>query len=225
MVDVVLETMHLSKVLGSDPPFALISDVTLKIYKGEFVSIIGPSGSGKSSLLYLLGLLDTPTSGEIYLDKIKVSELNELAKADLRLSKIGFVFQFHFLLSEFTAIENVMIPMTRLGVKNLEEIKLKAYDLLVSLGLRDQLYKKPKQLSGGQSQRVAIARALANEPLLILADEPTGNLDSRSSEMVREIFEELALNSNTTIVTVTHDHKFSKKTKRSIEIIDGRISY
>jgi len=225
MVDVVLETMHLSKVLGSDPPFALISDVTLKIYKGEFVSIIGPSGSGKSSLLYLLGLLDTPTSGEIYLDKIKVSELNELAKADLRLSKIGFVFQFHFLLSEFTAIENVMIPMTRLGVKNLEEIKLKAYDLLVSLGLRDQLYKKPKQLSGGQSQRVAIARALANEPLLILADEPTGNLDSRSSEMVREIFEERALNSNTTIVTVTHDHKFSKKTKRSIEIIDGRISY
>ena len=223
MVDVVLEAKDLSKTLEGESPFSLICNVSLKIYKGEFVSIIGPSGSGKSSLLYLLGLLDTPTSGEIYLDKIPVSKLSEIVKADFRLSKIGFVFQFHFLLPEFSALENVMIPMTRLGVKSSQEIKFKAEDLLISLGMKDQMDKKPKQLSGGQSQRVAIARALANDPIVILADEPTGNLDSVSSEMVRQIFEDLALKKNAAILTVTHDKEFAKKTTRSIEIIDGRI--
>jgi len=223
MVDLVLDVKNLNKILQGETPFTLISDVSLKIYSGEFVSIIGPSGSGKSSLLYLLGLLDTPTSGEIFLDKVKVSSLNDLAKADLRLSKIGFVFQFHFLLPEFTALENVMIPMTRLGVKSSLEIKERAEDLLISLGLKEQITKTPKQLSGGQSQRVAIARALANEPVLILADEPTGNLDSQSSEIVRQIFEDLSLSRNTAIITVTHDQKFAEKTQRSIEMIDGRI--
>ena len=224
MVESILKVENLCREIPSaGKMFALIADVSLEIKRGEFVSIVGPSGSGKSSLLYLLGLLDIPTRGKISLAGVDASLLSEEARADLRLANIGFVFQFHFLLPELSALENVMLPMKRLGKLSEPKIKERAEMLLLQLGLKEEISKKPKQLSGGQSQRVAIGRALANEPALILADEPTGNLDSHSSSNVRGIFRSLSDSKNCAIVTVTHDPRFEEETDRSIRIVDGRI--
>ena len=201
----------------------LVRDIDLDVRKGEFIAITGPSGSGKSSLLYLLGLLDVPTSGEVRIEGRRVDALSEGERAHLRLSLLGFVFQFHFLLPEFTALGNVLLPMRALGRLDELVMETRARSLLESLGLAEHAHKKPGQMSGGQRQRVAIARALANEPQVILADEPTGNLDSHSSEQVLGIFRRLVDETGRAIVMVTHDMDLAARADRQVRIVDGRI--
>jgi lipoprotein-releasing system ATP-binding protein len=220
----VLKTEGLARRLAGEIPVTLVQDIDLQIARGEFVAITGPSGSGKSSLLYLLGLLDQPTSGKLWLEDTETSSFDEDELADVRLSKLGFVFQSNFLLPEFTALENVELPMQRLGRLSNTEAKARALSLLGDLGLAGQAEKLPHQLSGGQSQRVAIARALANDPAIILADEPTGNLDTASSAIVRRILRDLTKNGERTVVVVTHDMGFAAECDRQIRIVDGRIA-
>ena len=205
-------------------PVTLVNGVTLDIERGEFVCIMGPSGSGKSSLLYLLGLLDLPTEGRIILDGEDTSHYGEDTLSDRRLAKLGFVFQFHFLLAEFRVIDNVTLPMRKLGKLTDEAADVRALDLLDHLGVKAQAYKHPSQLSGGQRQRVAIARALANDPLVILADEPTGNLDSASSQNVKAMLQALTRDMGKTVVAVTHDGNFAAGADRRIGIVDGQIN-
>ncbi len=219
----VLRAEQLTRILPGQVPVALVRDVSLSIRRGEFVTIQGPSGSGKSSLLYLLGLLDAPTSGKVWLDGVDTSAFAEDQLARARLEKLGFVFQFHFLLAEFTVLENVMLPMAKLARLSPSEQRARAEGLLADIGLADQLHKRPDQLSGGQRQRVAIARAMANEPLVILADEPTGNLDTVSSTNVQETLSEVVRARNKTVVAVTHDPDFARAGDRVIRIVDGRL--
>jgi lipoprotein-releasing system ATP-binding protein len=219
-----LTAKNVARKLEGDVPVTLVKDASLEINAKEFVSITGPSGSGKSSLLYLLGLLDKPTSGEIILGNQNTSGMNENELAEFRLGKLGFIFQFHFLLPEFTALENVMMPMRRLGKLPENAMRDKAQKLLENLGLSGQSHKIPKKLSGGQAQRVAIARALANDPMLILADEPTGNLDTASSKNVQEILKEIAHHENRAVIAVTHDMHFAEEADRRIHIVDGKIT-
>ncbi|MFN8693983.1 MAG: ABC transporter ATP-binding protein [Holosporales bacterium] len=220
--DVLLSGEHIRRVLTGDVPATLVDDANLEIRTGEFVAIVGPSGSGKSSLLYILGLLDRPTSGEVMLLGQATSALDDDARTALRLKHLGFVFQAHFLLPEFTALENVLLPMQRAGIPD-TEARARASSLLTDLGLKDKQNNLPRQLSGGQSQRVAIARALANKPSLLLADEPTGNLDTHSSAAVQDILRGLAHEAGRAVVVVTHDAAFAKSADRVIKIVDGRI--
>jgi lipoprotein-releasing system ATP-binding protein len=201
----------------------LVRDVSLTIEPGKFTTIVGPSGCGKSSLLYLLGMIDRPTSGELLFEGRAVSKLSGDARAKLRLQRLGFVFQFHFLLPEFSARENVMIPMQRLAKLSYEEIKARADALLGELGLEGKESKTPDKLSGGERQRVAIARALANDPALILGDEPTGNLDSRNSENVVEWLKRLAHEEGRAVACVTHDLDIAEQSDVRIEMLDGMI--
>ncbi|MFZ2209184.1 MAG: ABC transporter ATP-binding protein [Porticoccaceae bacterium] len=219
----VLRAEGVTRVLPGPLPVTLVRDVNLSIHSGEFVSIQGPSGSGKSSLLYLLGLLDVPSTGRIWLDGVDTSSLDDNGLAATRLAKLGFVFQFHFLLVEFSVLDNVVLPMARRARLAPAAQRERAEQLLVDLGLGDQLHKRPDQLSGGQRQRVAIARALANEPLVILADEPTGNLDSAASARVREILSSIAHGGERAVVAVTHDPEFARAGDRVIRIVDGRV--
>ncbi len=219
-----LEARGVTRILPAVVPVTLVRDIDITVTKGEFLSVTGPSGSGKSSLLYLLGLLDVPTSGEIFIEGAGTSELGADALAALRLKKIGFVFQFHFLLPEFTVAENVMLPMRRLGEMSHEAIEARAASLLADLDMTDQAKKRPDQLSGGQRQRVAIARALANDPALILADEPTGNLDTKNSQIVQDIFARLVSEQGRTVIAVTHEESFARATPRNIHLVDGRIA-
>ncbi len=212
----------ISKVYGKgETTVHALSNVHLKIQRGEYCSIMGASGSGKSTMMNLIGCLDRPTAGRYYLDGIDVSELSEDALATIRNRKIGFVFQQFYLLNQMTALENVMLPMIYAGIP-LESRKLRAEEALVRVGLENRLHNKPNQLSGGQQQRVAIARAIVNHPLLILADEPTGALDSRTTEEVMQIFEQLH-NSGITIVIVTHEAEVANHTQRVIWFQDGRV--
>ena len=220
---VVIEARDVSRVLPGPVPVTLVQDIEMTVREAEFVAVTGPSGSGKSSLLYLLGLLDHPTTGQILLDGEDTTDLDEKGLADTRLRKIGFVFQFHFLLPEFTVLGNVMVPMRRLGRLSEKAMRERAESLLADFDLADQMKKRPDQVSGGQRQRVAIARALANQPRIILCDEPTGNLDSHSSANVFEIFADLVHKQGATIVAVTHDLDFAGGTDRRIHLVDGRI--
>jgi lipoprotein-releasing system ATP-binding protein len=219
-----IEAHDLVRVLPGEVPVTLVDGISLTIERGEFVCIMGPSGSGKSSLLYLLGLLDPPTAGTLMLDGVETSQMPETALADIRLAKLGFVFQFHFLLAEFTVLENVILPMRKLGVRSEADMQARGLALLDQLGLKDQAAKRPHQLSGGQRQRVAIARALANDPLVILADEPTGNLDTVSSALVRDTLRAIAHEGARAVVAVTHDLGFAAHADRTVVLVDGKLA-
>jgi lipoprotein-releasing system ATP-binding protein len=212
-----------TRVLPGVVPVTLVRDIDLVIGGNEFVAITGPSGSGKSSLLYLLGLLDLPTAGEVLIRGRATAHMDEAERAATRLSTLGFVFQFHFLLSEFSALENVMLPMKALGERPEEAMRDRAAALLAALGLAEHALKRPDQLSGGQRQRVAVARALANDPPVILADEPTGSLDSASSQQVFQILRDLVDQSRKTVVAVTHDLDLARRMDRRIVLDDGGI--
>jgi lipoprotein-releasing system ATP-binding protein len=222
-MDIILSARDVTRKLEGEIPVTLVKNSTLDIRSGEFTTITGPSGSGKSSLLYLLGLLDVPTTGEILLKGQSTKGLSQDQLAALRLDNMGFIFQFHFLLPEFTALENVMMPMRRRNAMPESQMRTKALEILASLGLEEQTRKVPRQMSGGQTQRVAIARALANDPAIILADEPTGNLDSVSSLNVQKILKELSHTKGCAVVAVTHDLDFAAQADRRIHIIDGSI--
>ena len=201
----------------------LVADASLKVERGEFIAITGPSGSGKSSLLYLLGLLDRPTEGRVLLEGRDTASLSAAELANLRLKRLGFVFQFHFLLPEFSTLDNVLIPMRRLGRLKDAAARAQAMKLLEALGMAEAAAKLPEQLSGGMRQRAAIARALANDPAIILADEPTGNLDTRNAAAVFDIFQRLAAEEGRAILVVTHDAELAKRANRRIHLVDGRI--
>jgi len=218
-----IEARNVTKVLGGIVPVTLVQDINLAIMPREFVAITGPSGSGKSSLLYLLGLLDLPTSGDVLIDGRSTTAMPEDERAKVRLNRLGFVFQFHFLLPEFTITENVALPMRALGRLSARAITARAEELLASLGLGDHRTKTPDQLSGGQRQRVAVARALANDPPVILADEPTGSLDSASTAQVFGILRDLVALRGKTVVAVTHDLNLASQMHRQIRIVDGRL--
>jgi len=218
----VLEAHHLSRVLGDEVKQTILDDVSLAIDHGELVALTGASGSGKSTLLYLLGLLDRPTGGRLLLDGVDVSGLDDDARADLRNHHLGYVFQFHFLLPELTVLENVSLPLRRRGLARADADD-RAHAALVSLSLAELDGRKPSQLSGGQQQRVSIARAIAGEPAIVLADEPTGNLDSKNAEAVFAIFTELARARGATVVMVTHERSFAAAADRRLELKDGRL--
>ena len=201
----------------------LVRDVSLSVGRGEFVAVTGPSGSGKSSLLYLLGLLDRPTSGQVLLEGRDTARLSAPEMAALRLARLGFVFQFHFLLPEFRALDNVLIPIRRLGRLRGSAARDRAMALLAAFGLAEAAGKMPDQLSGGMRQRVAVARALANDPVLLLADEPTGNLDTANAAAVFDSFAQLAAEEGRTVIVVTHDPDLAARASRRVHLVDGRI--
>lgn len=218
---VLLAAYDLTRTLPEEIPVTLIKGVSLNIESGAFTAITGPSGSGKSSLLYLLGLLDRPTSGKIEIEGKDTAGLDDDAIAALRLSRMGFVFQSHFLLPEFSARENLMLPMQRLG---LDQPRQRADKILDKLGLAEHAHKLPSQLSGGQRQRVAIGRALANDPAIIFADEPTGNLDSISAAGVQKLLRDIAHEEGRAVVAVTHDPAFAETADIRFHIVDGKLA-
>jgi lipoprotein-releasing system ATP-binding protein len=218
-----IEAKKLTRILEGVVPTTLVRDVDLSIGEKEFVAITGPSGSGKSSLLYLLGLLDLPTAGEVLIRGRSTAAMDEAERAFTRLTMLGFVFQFHFLLPEMTILENITLPMRALGRLSSPQMKQRGTELLDSLGLIDHVHKRPDQLSGGQRQRVAVARALANEPPVILADEPTGSLDSKSTEQVFQLLRQLVDRDGKTVIAVTHDLSLADRMDRKVELIDGSI--
>lgn len=201
----------------------ILPGLSFSIEAGEFTSITGPSGSGKTTLLYLMGGLDKPSGGDVYLEGQKISAMSEDELAGIRNEKLGFVYQFHFLLPEFSALENVMMPMIARGKYTAAAAREKAMELLDKMEMSDKLNNKPNQLSGGQQQRVAIARALANDPKVLLTDEPTGNLDSKNSALIFDLFRRLNETLNQTIIVVTHDEHFAAQTRRILHILDGRL--
>ena len=220
---VLLEARGVTRILSGIVPVTLVRDVDLQIGDNEFLAITGPSGSGKSSLLYLLGLLDMPTAGEVVIDGRATSHMDEDERAMTRLATLGFVFQFHFLLPEFTALENVMLPMRALGALSTAAMRERAAMLLQSLGLGEHIGKRPDQMSGGQRQRVAVARSLATEPPVILADEPTGSLDSQASEQVFRVLRDLVDTRKKTVVAVTHDLDLAARMDRRVHLMDGAV--
>jgi lipoprotein-releasing system ATP-binding protein len=218
-----IEARRVTRILPGVVPTTLVHDIDLAIGANEFVAVTDPSGSGKSSLLYLLGLLDMPTEGEVLIRGKATAHMSEGERAFVRLTELGFVFQFHFLLPEFSALENIVMPMRALARLSREDMRERAMLLLASLGMGEHAHKRPDQLSGGQRQRVAVARALANDPPLILADEPTGSLDSKSSEQVFLILRDLVDRQGKTVVAVTHDLGLAERMDRRIQLMDGGI--
>ena len=225
MAETILRLEHIRRELelSRDIRQTIIHDLSLEIRAGEFLAITGPSGSGKSTLLYIMGGLDKPTSGKVVLDGDVLTEKNEKEMNRIRNEKIGFIYQFHFLLPEFSAVENVSMPMMINGQRSRKEIRERAMKLLDMVDMQNKYTNKPSQLSGGQQQRVAIARALANEPKVLLGDEPTGNLDSRSANNVYQLFDRLNKELGQTVIVVTHDEEFANRAGRRIHLVDGKI--
>jgi len=201
----------------------VLKGIDLSISEGEVISIVGSSGAGKSTLLHILGTLDRPDTGDYFFHDKNIAKLSEKELSAFRNKHIGFVFQFHYLLSEFSVLDNVMIPAQKLQRYGPAEVSKRAMERLDWLGIADQAYKMPNQLSGGQKQRVAIARALINDPLIIMGDEPTGNLDQKNSDIVFDIFRRLTREQGQTMLVVTHDGDFARRTDRIIELEDGRV--
>ncbi|SDT88137.1 lipoprotein-releasing system ATP-binding protein [Polaribacter sp. Hel1_33_78] len=219
----VLEAKHINKYFKKPLLFHVLKNISFKIKKGEFASIMGKSGCGKSTLLYILSTMDTDYDGELYLDNKLISGDSKDSLSYLRNKHIGFVFQFHYLLSEFSVLENIMLPAKKLGEKSFQEIEHDAILKLKMLNIEHLLNKKASQISGGEKQRVAIARALINNPSIIMGDEPTGNLDSHNSDNVFNIFKQLSNEQNLSLLVVTHNEDFAKRTDRIITMEDGKI--
>ncbi|MCC3159733.1 ABC transporter ATP-binding protein [Hymenobacter sp. 15J16-1T3B] len=219
----VLEARGITKYFADPVRVQVLRDISFALGRGEFASVVGKSGCGKSTLLYILSTMDTAYEGTLTLDGTVMGGRPEAELARVRNEKIGFVFQFHYLLNEFSVLRNVMLPGQKLGRLSAAELEHRAYEKLRILGIADEARKMPYQLSGGQKQRVAIARALINDPLLIMGDEPTGNLDKKNGEVVFDIFRELAETYHQALLIVTHDPDFAARTHRIIEMEDGRI--
>jgi lipoprotein-releasing system ATP-binding protein len=218
-----LEAKFIQKEFHDPVTIQVLKDINFSINKGEFVSLTGKSGCGKSTLLYILSTMDTDYSGELFIDGISMKNKKENELARIRNEKIGFVFQFHYLLNEFSVLKNVMLPGLKLNKYSREEIEHRAIEKLKILGIENEALKLPNQLSGGQKQRVAIARSLINDPLIIMGDEPTGNLDKKNSVIVFDVFKELAHSFKQTLLIVTHDQEFANNCDRIIEMEDGKI--
>ncbi|WP_194774792.1 ABC transporter ATP-binding protein [Pararhodonellum marinum] len=219
----VLEAKSIHKYFYNPTKAEVLKGLSFSIKAGEFVSVVGKSGCGKSTLLYILSTMDTDYKGELWIDGEPMRKSSPTYLSRIRNEKIGFVFQFHYLLNEFTALENVMIPGLKLGKYSKQELEHKAMEKLRIFDMADHATKKANQLSGGQKQRVAIARALINDPLIIMGDEPSGNLDKKNSDIVFGIFQELAKEFHQTLLIVTHDPDFAAGTDRTITMEDGKI--
>ena len=220
-----LKVKEVNKFFHDPVEIQILKNISFEMNSGEFVSVMGKSGCGKSTLLYILSTMDTDYTGDVWLGNQHFGSLKPDELAEIRNEHIGFVFQFHYLLPEFTVLQNVMMPALKLGKKSREEIEDQAIQQLKLLGIEDQALKMATRISGGQKQRVAIARALINNPRIIMGDEPTGNLDSKNAEMVFDIFKELSQESGTSLLIVTHDEDFAKKTDRVIVMADGEIIF
>ncbi|MEZ4804366.1 MAG: ABC transporter ATP-binding protein [Bacteroidia bacterium] len=223
MSKTILDAENIFKSFHDPIKVDVLKDISFTVNKGEFVSVIGKSGCGKSTLLYILSTMDTDFKGELKIDGRSMVGLQDYELARVRNEKIGFVFQFHYLLNEFTVLRNVMLPGLKLGKLSESEVEHNAYEKLRVLGIEGEALKSPNKLSGGQKQRVAIARALINNPLIIMGDEPTGNLDKKNGDIVFDIFEKLTEEFNQSLLIVTHDQEFAGKTDRIIEMEDGKI--
>lgn len=223
MPDIVLSAAHISKSFHDPVTVPVLKDISVSIQRGEFVSVTGKSGCGKSTLLYILSTMDTDYEGELFIAGESMRNKTEAQLAQVRNEKIGFVFQFHYLLNEFTVLENVMLPGLKLSKLSEEAVRKKAMATLETLDIKQLASKMANQLSGGEKQRVAIARALINDPAIILCDEPTGNLDKNNSLIVFDIFKNLAEKHEQTLLVVTHDQEFAANTHRIIEMDDGKV--
>jgi lipoprotein-releasing system ATP-binding protein len=222
-MSVILEAKHIDKYFRKPVLFHVLKDINFQVKKGEFVSVMGKSGCGKSTLLYILSTMDTDYDGELFLNNELITGQDRQHLSYLRNKHIGFVFQFHYLLSEFSVLENVMLPAKKLAEKSLQEIEHDAIERLKTLNIDHLANKRASRISGGEKQRVAIARALINNPTIIMGDEPTGNLDSHNAENVFNIFEQLSNDQGLSLLVVTHDEDFAKKTDRIIQMEDGKI--
>jgi lipoprotein-releasing system ATP-binding protein len=223
MSEKILEAIHINKSFRDPVTVKVLNDISFVVNKGEFVSVTGKSGCGKSTLLYILSTMDTDYEGKLFIDNIEMTGKKESELALVRNEKIGFVFQFHYLLNEFSVLRNVMLPGLKLNKYSELEVEHRAIEKLKMLGI-DHLANKPaNMISGGEKQRVAIARALINDPHIIMGDEPTGNLDKKNSDIVFDIFQQLTQEFNQTLLIVTHDQTFADRTHRIIEMEDGRI--
>jgi lipoprotein-releasing system ATP-binding protein len=222
-MEYVLKTKGITKYFYEPEKFKVLDTIDLVVKPGEFLSLMGKSGCGKSTLMYVLSTMDTDYEGELEIAGDRLTSKDQNYLADFRNKHIGFIFQFHYLLPEFTALQNVMIPALKHGKYSREEVKERAYEKLSMLGVKDQALKASSKLSGGQQQRVAIARALINDPDIIMGDEPTGNLDSYNTQLVFDILTELTHAYKQTIIAVTHDEEFARKSDRVVEMSDGKI--
>lgn len=220
---IALRASNIVKYFYDPEKFQVLKGLSFEAMKGEFLTLTGKSGSGKSTLLYVLSTMDTDYEGELAINGERLTGRTQNELAAFRNAHIGFVFQFHYLLTEFSVLDNVMLPALKLKRRSREEIEAKAYSDLTMLGLKDQALKLSGKLSGGQQQRVAIARALVNEPSIIMGDEPTGNLDSKNTQVVFDIFKQLARERGQTIIAVTHDEDFAHNSDRTIDLADGQI--
>ncbi|AKB51140.1 Lipoprotein releasing system ATP-binding protein LolD [Methanosarcina barkeri str. Wiesmoor] len=219
----IIELKNLTKIYKNGMEFRALDNANLKIKKREFVAIVGPSGSGKSTLMHMIGMLDTPSSGTLLIGGRDVTNMSDKERSEMRNRMLGFVFQYHHLLPDFTALENVIMPLLIAGKSRKEAQKI-AESLLKEVGLEDRMEHKPGELSGGQNQRVAVARALSCSPAIVLGDEPTGNLDTKTGDLIYELLRRLNREHNQTFIVVTHNENLALKTDRIIRLVDGKIT-